>query len=105
MACWTSLTGLLGFVVAAILLIMSDTNQIAPGVTTALSLNELVFHKPMGSPGQGLLDAISIPSLLSWGLMIIGVRTWTQRSWGFSAAFVLVPIVVIFAIWAFITFS
>jgi hypothetical protein len=59
----------------------------------------------MGSPGQGLLDAISIPSLLSWGLMIIGVRTWTQRSWGFSAAFVLVPIVVIFAIWAFITFS
>ena len=104
MASWTSLTGLLGFVVAAILILMSDTNQIAPGVTTALSLNELVFHRPMGAPGQGLLDAINIPSLLSWALMIIGVRTWTQRSWGFSAAFVLVPVVVIFAIWAFIAF-
>jgi hypothetical protein len=105
MASWTSLTGLLGFVVAAILLLISDTNQIAPGVTTALSLNELVFHRPMGSPGQGLLDALGIPSFLSWALMIIGVRTWTQRSWGFSAAFVLVPIVVIFGIWAFISFG
>lgn len=105
MASWASLTGLLGFIVAAILLLLSDTNQVAPGVTTALSLNELVFHKPMGSPGQGLLDALSIPSFLGWALMIIGVRTWTQRSWGFSAAFVLVPVAVIFGIWAFITFS
>jgi hypothetical protein len=105
MASWASLTGLLGFVVAAILLLMSDTNQVSPGVTTALSLNELVFHKPMGAPGQGLFDAINIPMLLGCLLMIIGVRTWTQRSWGFSTAFVLVPLAVVFGIWAFITFS
>jgi hypothetical protein len=105
MASWTSLTGLLGFVVAAILLLMSDTNQIAPGVMTALSLNELVFHRPMGSPGQGVFDAISIPALLGWTLMIIGVRTWSGKSWGFSAAFVLVPVVVIFGLWAFFSFN
>ena len=46
-----------------------------------LSLNELVFHRPLGSPGQALLETLTIPGLLSWALMIIGVHTWSQRSW------------------------
>jgi len=104
MASWTSLTGLLGLVVGAILLLLSDTPQVSPGIMAALSLNELVFHRPPGSPGQGLLDALGIPTLLGWALMIIGVRTWSQRSWGFSTAFVLVPVAVIFGIWAIIAF-
>jgi hypothetical protein len=58
----------------------------------------------MGSPGQGFLDAVGIPGLLAWALMIIGVHTWSQRSWLFSAAFVMIPIVVIYGIWAFFAF-
>jgi hypothetical protein len=104
MVSWASLTGLIGLVVAAILLAMSDSSQVAPGVLAPLSLNELVVHRPPGSPGQGLLDAINIPGLLTWALMIIGVRTWSQRGWGFSAAFVLVPIVAIYGLWAFFAF-
>jgi hypothetical protein len=36
--------------------------------------------------------------------MIIGVRAWSQRSWFFSATFVLLPIVLIYALWAFLAF-
>ncbi|HEU4592981.1 MAG TPA: YIP1 family protein [Steroidobacteraceae bacterium] len=104
LACWSSLPALIGLVVAAILLILSDTTQIAPGVLQPLSINELLVHRPMGSPGQGFLDAVGIPGLLAWALMIIGVHTWSQRSWLFSAAFVMIPIVVIYGIWAFFAF-
>jgi hypothetical protein len=104
MVCWSMLPALLGAIVSAILLLMSDTRQISPGTMQALSLNELFFHRPMGAPGQGLLDALNIPGFLSWALMIIGVRAWSQRSWGFSAAFVLIPLVAIFGFWAFLAF-
>lgn len=101
---WTSLPLLVSSVVSVILLLLSDTSQISPGVMQPLSLNELVFHRPIGSPGQGMLDMLSIPAFLSWALMIIGVRVWSQRSWAFSTLFILVPTVVIYGIWAFVAF-
>ena len=52
LACWSSLPLLLGSVVAAILLFLSDNSQVSPGVLQPLSLNELLLHRPMGSPGQ-----------------------------------------------------
>jgi len=104
MSSWTMLTALLSIVVAAILLVLSETTQVSPGVMQPLSLNELLFHRPIGSPGQGFLDSLTIPSLLAWILMIIGVRVWSQRSWLFSAAFVLVPVVVIYSVFAFLAF-
>jgi hypothetical protein len=104
MVSWSSLPALLGIVTAAIFLILSDTPQISPGVLQPLSINELLLHRPLGSPGQALLDTLSIPTLLSWVLRIIGVRSWTQRSWLFSATFVLLPTTVIYGIWAILAF-
>jgi hypothetical protein len=102
--CWTALPMLISFVVAAIFLLMSDTGQVSPSVMQPLSLNELVLHRPLGSPGHSLFEALNVPAVLSWILMIIGVRVWSQRSWGFSMAFILLPTVVIYGIWAFIAF-
>jgi len=104
MASWTSLTGLLGIVVSAIFLLLSDTPQISPGSMAPLSLNELLLHLPAGSPGQNMLDFLGIPLFLSWALMIVGVHTWSQRSWQFSASFVLVPVAVVFGLWALLAF-
>jgi hypothetical protein len=104
LATWSSLPALLGLVVAAILLVLSDTAQMAPGILQPLSLNELLFHRPPGVPGQAFLEGVGIPALLSWALMIIGVHSWSQRSWSFSAAFVLVPVIVIYGLWAFFSF-
>ena len=104
LVCWSSLPVLLGTVVASILLFLSETPQIALGVIQPLSLNELLFHVPPESRGYALASSISIPAILGWALMIIGVRVWSQRSWAFSAAFILVLVVLVYAIWAFITF-
>jgi len=103
-SCWTAMPMLLSAVVAAIMLITSDSPQVSPSVVQPLSINELL-HRPMGSPGQSLLESLSIPSLLSWILMILGVRVWSQRSWAFSTAFVLLPIACIYGIWAFLAFG
>lgn len=104
LACWTALPLLLGNVVAAILLLLADNAQISPSVLQPLSLNELLFHVPEGGQGYNLLASLGIPAFLSWVLAIIGVRTWSQRSWGFSATIVLLPWFVIYGLWAFFAF-
>lgn len=101
---WSSLPLLLGTVVAAILLLLSDTTQISPSTMQALSINQLLLHRPMGSPGHSLFESLNIPGFLSYALMIIGIHTWSQRSWAFSASFILLPAVVIYGIWAFFAF-
>jgi hypothetical protein len=103
-ACWTALPMLLSAVVAAILLILADNSQVSPSALQPLSLNELLFHVPAGSPGFTLFESLGIPAFLSWALMIIGVHTWSQRSWAFSAILVLLPWLVIYGLWAFFAF-
>jgi hypothetical protein len=104
LSCWSFLPALLNAVVAAIFLLISDTNQMTPGIMQPLSLNELIFNLPFGAPGQQLLEALTIPGFWSWILMIIGVRVWSQRSWVFSSILVLLPIVLMYGIWAFFAF-
>ena len=104
MVCWSSLPLLLSYIVGAIFLLMSDNGQLTPSVLQPLSLNELVLHRPMGSPGHGIFESLNIPSIISWILMIIGVHSWSRRSWTFSALFILVPTAAIYAIWAFFAF-
>jgi hypothetical protein len=104
LTCWSALPMLLGAVVAAIFLLIRDSDQMGPGILQPLGLNELFFHRPMGSKPQAFFDALNIPGILSWILAIIGVRTWTQRSWLFSAVFVLIPVVLLYGIWGFFAF-
>ena len=104
LTCWTSLPIILNTVVAAIFMLMSNTTQISPNLLQPLSLNELLFHLPLGSPGQALLGSLSVPSVLSSILVIIGVHTWSQRSWVFSAIVALIPLVLFYGIWATFAF-
>lgn len=105
LSCWTALPVLLSTVVSAILLLMSDSPQVSPAIMQPFSLNELVLHRPIGSPGHTLFESLNVPSVLSWILMIIGVRTWSQRSWAFSTIYILLPVLVIYGIWAFFAFK
>lgn len=104
LTCWTSMPLLLGTVVGAIFMLMSDTTQISPNTLQPLSLNELLFHLPLGSPGQTMLSSLSIPALLGAILSIIGVHTWSQRSWIFSAIVALIPVALFYGIWAIFAF-
>jgi uncharacterized membrane protein YhdT len=103
-SCWTALPMLLTTVVSVILILMSDTSQMSPSVLQPLSLNELVYHRPMGSPGYQLLESLSISEFVSWILMILGVKAWSQRSWAFSVTFILLPVVVAYGTWAAVAF-
>lgn len=101
---WSALPGLLSTVAAVIFLLLRDNDQIAPGVLQPLSLNELVFHVPMGAKGQTFLEALNIPAILSSVLSIIGVRVFSQRSWQYSTIVALIPVVLLYGIWAFLAF-
>jgi hypothetical protein len=104
LACWTALPTLLSNLVAAIMLAMSDTTQVTPSALAPLSLNALVFQVPMSGAGYSLFETLTIPNFVGWALMIIGVRVWSQRSWLFSALFILLPAIVIYGVWAFFAF-
>lgn len=105
LVCWASLPLLLGNIVGAILLFLADNTQVStPSVMAPLSLNELLLHVPEGGPGHTLFTSLGIPTFLSWALMVIGIRTWTQRSWVFSATLTLLPWVVIYGCAAFFSF-
>lgn len=102
-SCWTSLPMLLGTVVAAIFLILSDNSQVNPSLMAPLSLNSLVLHTPMG-PGYAFFESLSIPAVLTWILMIIGVHTWSRRSWAFSSIFIVLAVVIYYGIWSTFAF-
>jgi Yip1-like protein len=105
LTCWSALPALISAVISAILLATASNAQIAPGVMAPLSLDELIFHRPPGSPGQTMLASLTLQAFISWVLSIIGVRTWSGRSWGFSTVFVLLPGILIYGIWAVIAFK
>jgi hypothetical protein len=104
LVCWCSLPILINVAAGAVVLLLRDNDQIIPGVLQPLSLNELVFHRPMGARGQALLDSFNIAGVLSSILMVIGVHAWSQRSWLFSSIVALLPTVLIYGIWAFFAF-
>jgi hypothetical protein len=79
---------------------MADNGQLSPDQLNALSLNQLIFHTPISSSWNGLLNAISLPSLWATVVAIIGYRAWTEKSLGTSSFIVLLPQIVIYGIWA-----
>jgi hypothetical protein len=99
---WSNIPVLAGAVAGmALLVTQSSPVQINPSELQMLSLNELFFHLAPSEPGYGLFSTLSLLSLWSWGLAIIGVHSWSNRSWTFSAVFVLLPFVLIYGTWAF----
>lgn len=104
LVCWASLPILLNTVASVLFLLLRDNDQIAPGILQSLSLNELLFHRPPGAKGQTFLDSLSIPAFLSMALSIIGVRVFSQRSWLYSSVVALLPMVLLYGIWAFFAF-
>lgn len=98
LACWTSIPGVLAVIPAALGLLTANTTQLDPSVLTPLSLNELFFHREIGERGYSLLSGIGVLQIVGAVLAIIGVHTWSKRSWLFSSVFVLLPVVLILAV-------
>jgi hypothetical protein len=103
---WSSLPTLAGILASVMILATSTAHgQMGPGELQLLSLNELFFHRAPSEPGFQLLNALNLLSLWVWGLIVLGVRTWSKKSWGFSTVFVLLPFVVMYGGWALFAFK
>jgi Yip1 domain len=100
LACWTSLPTLVAVIYGVVLLATSGHGvQLAPGAMQPLSLNELYFHRMPADPGFSLASGLTLLNLWVWFLCIVGVRTWSGRSWLFSSIFVMLPMVIIYGTW------
>ena len=89
---------MLAAIPALLSLATAETSQLDPGVLQPLSLNELFFHRGMGEPGYQLLSNFGVLQALGLALAVIGVHTWSKRSWLFASVFVLLPCVLIFGL-------
>lgn len=105
LSCWTAFPHVIGALGMAAFLLTSGTNQVSNEELQVLSLNELLFHVPLGGKGYVLLSSITILHPWVWWLTVVGVRVWTQRSWLFSTVFGLLPPIVVYGVWALIAFS
>ena len=68
-------------------------------------MNELFFHFEPADSGYALLSSISLVQLLTLLLMVIGVQTWSKRSWLLSIVVVLAPRLVIYGVWYWFAFG
>jgi|JI10StandDraft_1071094.scaffolds.fasta_scaffold53328_6 hypothetical protein len=101
---WVSLPAtLLSLLAAAFVLLTATTAQIDQADLKPLSLNALLFQKTFDQAGYTLLSNIDLIQMFSLYLSVVGVRTWSGRSWLFSSVFALLPYALVYGIWAFIS--
>jgi hypothetical protein len=98
---WASIPSLFSIVVMALNFFVSPNGRIAPENLNPISFSNLI-GLPAGHDFSTLLDSIDLTSLWTWGLLVLGYRLWTGRSWAQSSMIVLVPVVAIFGTWALI---
>ncbi len=103
---WSGIPTLIGVLTGAVILATHGTNaQVGPSELQVFSLNELFFQRTPTQPGFQLLSSLSLISVWGWVLSVIGVKTWSNRSLVFSSIFVLLPLVVVYGVWALFAFK
>ncbi|MFO1504297.1 MAG: YIP1 family protein [Steroidobacteraceae bacterium] len=101
---WAALpAAVFGLVAAAFVLLTTTTAQFDQTELKPLSLNALLMHRNFDQPGYALFGSIDLFQLFSMYLSVVAVRTWSGRSWLFSSIFALLPYLLIYGIWAFIS--
>ncbi|MBA2672215.1 YIP1 family protein [Ramlibacter sp.] len=103
LACWTAWPYLLLVLVMAVPMLAHPNGQVAQESLNLLSLNELVFHTPLGHPWNTLLATLTLLHPWVWWLTVLGTRLWTGRSWLFCTVFALLPVVALYGVWALIS--
>jgi hypothetical protein len=99
LSAWASVPGLLMLPLGGVAIVMASSGQLSFSELNALSLNQLFFHYDMSHPMTGLLDSISVISIWSAVLTVIGFQTWTKVTLSTAVTVVLIPYAVIYAIW------
>lgn len=97
-AAWTSVPSLLALPLMA-LQIATGHGQIALEELNMMSFNFLLFHLPAGNAWATLATSLSLTTIWTAALSVIGLRSWTDRSTASCVFAALLPFAVVYGIW------
>ena len=100
---WASVPTLLSLPLGAMQILLANHGQLEPGQLNPVSLNSLVLHIGTGLRWASLADSISLITVWTVVLSVIGFQQWSKSSRAASIVIVLIPYVVIYGIWAVIS--
>lgn len=99
LSAWASVPNLLVLPLGAMQILLASHGQISLSQLNPLSLNQLVFQYGMAHPMASLMDSLSVTSVWTAVLLVIGFKTWTRSVTSTAVAVVAAPYVVIYGIW------
>lgn len=96
---WTRVPGLLVVLLMA-LQVATGHGQVALEDLNMVSLNFLFLHLAAPHPWFGFANALDLSAVWSTALTIIGLRAWTDRPLATCVSVAVLPMLVIFGLWA-----
>lgn len=98
-AAWISVPGLLALPLMA-LQISTGNGQIALEDLNIMSFNFLIFHLPPGNAWASPASSVSLTTIWTAVLAVIGLRSWTHASLAQCTFAALLPLAAVYGIWA-----
>lgn len=99
LAAWASMPGALALPLGAMQMLLASGKQLSPSDLNPTSLNTLLFHYPMSHPMTSLLDSVSVLSVWSALLMVIGFQLWAKVSRAKAVMVVALAYAVLYGAW------
>jgi hypothetical protein len=96
---WTNVPNLLLLPLMA-LQIVTGGGRVAPEDLNMTSFNYLLFHLQPDNRWFALMSNLSLITIWTTVLTVIGLRAWTGRSVASCVTIALLPLIVIYGIWA-----
>jgi hypothetical protein len=101
---WAGSPQIVAFIPSLLILALSRTTQMPQSSLQPLSLNELIFHRTLGTPGYSLLSSLGLVQVAVVWLSYIGLRAWSGRSPQLCTIVAMLPIVLAYGVWALFAF-
>ena len=99
LAAWASVPGILLFPLGAMQILLASSGQLGFSELNPVSLNQLLFHYDMAHPLATLMDTISVTSIWSLVLLVIGFETWAKVKRSTAVLVVLIPHLLVYGAW------
>lgn len=96
---WASVPSLLALPLGAMQIMLASNGQLSFSDLNPLSLNTLFFQYDLSHPMTGLLDSVSVISVWSAFLLVVGFQVWGKVALSTAVKVVAIPYVTIYGIW------
>ena len=99
LAAWANVPGILLLPLGALQILLASSTQFGFSDLNPVSLNQLLFHYEMAHPLATLMDTLSLMSIWSIVLLVIGFETWARVKRSTAVLVVLIPNLLIYGAW------